>query len=151
MDLPTKVEGQAYWPHLSIPNWNMDKTKTFYEVNLAVSDDIFKMFKEAGFSSVFLRPPGDKTYTPDAVIKFATFGHSTNGEQNPPPTMYDKAGKQIPSDSIRIGNGSTIAVEYDRYEYGKLNKIVRARLLGVHIVDLIEYAPAETQQPAFSA
>ena len=178
MNLPNLVEGQAYWPHLAIPNWNMNKTSTFYEVNLAVSDDIFKMFKDAGFSHFFLNEPGTKTFTPDPVIKFATFATNQDGTVIDPPPFSNKDGKAMyktsngfadaPDEStdrgsngqplratakdFRIGNGSTLAIEFEKYEYGKVNKVVRPKLKGVRVIDLIEYEHADSQpQPAFAS
>ena len=177
MNLPNIVTGQAYWPHLAIPNWNMNKTSTFYEVNLAVSDDIFQMFKDAGFSSFFLNEAGTKNFTPDPVIKFATFATNQDGTVIDPPPFSNKDGEPMyktrrgivnsPDESterdsngqpiratakdFRIGNGSTLGIEFERYEYGKVNKVVRPKLKAVRVVNLIEYTPSDSEpQPAFA-
>ena len=46
----------------------------------------------------------------------------------------------------------TLAIEFEKYEYGKVNKVVRPKLKGVRVIDLIEYEPADAQpQPAFAS
>jgi len=144
MNPPNIVEGQVYYPHLVVPNLDYNKTKSWYELFLAVSDDVFDMFKSAGFSDSFLIAAGGKTFTPDPVIKFATWAHNADGSQIKPPIVVDK--NKNPTD-VSIGNGSTVAVQWARKEYGKPNKIVRPQLQAVQILELIERGESATAAP----
>jgi len=144
MNPPNIVEGQVYYPHLVVPNLDFNKTKSWYELFLAVSDDVFDMFKEAGFSDSFLIKAGGKSFTPDPVIKFATWAHNSDGSQIKAPIVVDK--DKNPT-NVSIGNGSTIAVQWARKEYGKPNKIVRPQLQAVQILDLIERGEAASTGP----
>lgn len=144
MNPPSVVEGQVYFPHLVVPNLDYNKTTSWYELFLAVSDDVFDMFKDAGFSDAFLMEPGKKNFTPDAVIKFATWAHNSDGSQIPAPIVVDKEKNRT---DVSIGNGSTIAVQWARKEYGKLNKIVRPQLQAVQILNLIERGESAQTYP----
>lgn len=144
MNPPSVIEGQVYYPHLVVPNLDYNKTTSWYELMLAVSDDVFEMFKSAGFSDAFLMEPGKKNFTPDAVIKFATWAHNSDGTQITPPIVVDK--DKNPTD-VSIGNGSTIAVQWARKEYGKVNKIVRPQLQAVQILNLIERGDIASAAP----
>jgi len=48
---------------------------------------------------------------------------------------------------VSIGNGSTIAVQWARKEYGKMQKIVRPQLQAVQILELIERGESATAAP----
>ena len=141
MNPPNIIEGQVYFPHLVVPNLDYNKVKSWYELQLAVSDDVFEMFKEAGFSESFLYPAGKKNFTPDPVIKFATWAHNNDGTQITPPIVVDK--DKQPS-AASIGNGSTIAVQWARKEYGQMTKIIRPQLQAVQILNLIERGEVAT-------
>jgi|TARA_E500000318_G_scaffold93443_1_gene92554 hypothetical protein len=144
MNPPNIVEGQIYFPHLVVPNLDYNKTKSWYELFLAVSDDVFDMFTDAGFSEAFLIPAGGKSFTPDPVIKFATWAHNSDGSQVPPPIVVDKDKNRT---DVGIGNGSTVAVQWARKEYGKPKKIVRPQLQAVQILDLIERGDVPSAGP----
>ena len=150
MNPPNIIEGQVYFPHLVVPNLDYNKVKSWYELQLAVSDDVFEMFKEAGFSEAFLYEAGKKNFTPDPVIKFATWAHNNDGTQITPPIVVDK--DKQPS-AASIGNGSTIAVQWARKEYGQMTKIIRPQLQAVQILNLIERgeaaAPTSVESLAF--
>jgi len=47
MNPPNIIEGQGYFPHLVVPNLDYNKVKSWYELQLAVSDDVFELFKAA--------------------------------------------------------------------------------------------------------
>jgi hypothetical protein len=141
MNPPNIIEGQVYFPHLVVPNLDYNKVKSWYELQLAVSDDVFEMFKEAGFSEAFLYEAGKKNFTPDPVIKFATWAHNNDGSTIAPPIVVDK--DKQPSDAS-IGNGSTIAVQWTRKEYGQMTKIIRPQLQAVQILNLIDRGEVAT-------
>ena len=123
MNPPNIVEGQVYYPHLVVPNLDYNKTKSWYEL---------------------LIPAGGKTFTPDPVIKFATWAHNADGSQINPPLVVDKNKNPV---TVSIGNGSTIAVQWARKEYGKMQKIVRPQLQAVQILELIERGESATAAP----
>ena len=71
-------------------------------------------------------------------------GANSDGSQIPPPIVVDKDKNRT---DVGIGNGSTIAVQWARKEYGKLNKIVRPQLQAVQILNLIERGEMSVAQP----
>ena len=46
--IPQVISGVAYYPHIKVPTPNYQKTANGYEINLAVADDVFQKFKDAG-------------------------------------------------------------------------------------------------------
>ena len=132
---PSIVTGQCYFAHLKVPNPNYNQTDYFYELNLAVSDDVFVSFKDIGISNFFLFEAGTKNFTPDPVIKFATWAKNKGGDNRPPPRVVDLDKNPV---DVLIGNGSTVNVQWSEYSYGKQTKIIRPLLQAVQIVDLVE-------------
>jgi len=45
--IPSVVEGTAYWAHILVPNTRFEPQK--FELNLAVSDEVFQLFSDAGY------------------------------------------------------------------------------------------------------
>ena len=140
---PSIVTGQCYFAHLQVPHPNYNQTDHFYELNLAVSDEIFAAFKSIGISDFFLHEAGSKNFTPDPVIKFANWAmNKGTGDKKAPPLIVDMEKNPMPD--VQIGNGSTINVQWSPYNYGEKIKIVRPLLQAVQIVDLIERSEGST-------
>ena len=45
--IPEIVEGTAFYPHIFVPNEAFGRL--MYEINLAVSDDVFDLFQSHGY------------------------------------------------------------------------------------------------------
>lgn len=132
--IPCVIEGIAYYPCITIPNERFKPA--FYEVNLAVSDEVFDQFKSRGYQSCFAA--GERTYTLDPVIAFKKFAYHKDGSPNAAPALVDSEGKEI---DINIGNGSKIKVQWKHIEYkGKgSEKIKRAELVAAQIIEIVEW------------
>tara|TARA_R100000995_G_scaffold80526_1_gene52404 strand:+ start:648 stop:1106 length:459 start_codon:yes stop_codon:yes gene_type:complete len=131
------IKGQIYFPHLYEPNPSFDKKSYWYELFLAVSDKDFENLKQQGISDVFLFEPGVKKYTPDPIVKIATWANNSDGSPTQPPRVVDED-RNILSE-CDIGNGSTVRVQWYKKTYGGQGKtIVRPQLVAVQILDLVE-------------
>jgi|TARA_R110000744_G_scaffold351194_1_gene456986 hypothetical protein len=132
--IPSVIEGIAYYPQILVPN---EKFKpAFYEVNLAVSDEVFDKFKSRGYKSCF--PAGDRKYTLDPVVVFKKFAYNKDGSPNAHPRLVDAEGEDI---DINIGNGSKIRVQWKHIEYkGKgAEKVKRAELVAAQLIEVVEW------------
>ena len=137
--IPNVITGLAYWPKIKVPVPNFNGDRNGYEINLAVEDDVFQLFKDAGFN-VGLFGPGSRKYTEDPVINFYLWELSNKGEKNPAPKLVDE--NKSPVDTT-IGNGSKVAVQWrSSGGYGPDKRYKRAVLEAVQILDLIEYDSA---------
>ena len=73
--IPQIIEGISYYAHVGKPvadyaeKTNPGTGKFGWELNLAVSDEVFEKFQRAGFN-VGLRAAGRNKYTEDNVITF---------------------------------------------------------------------------------
>ena len=92
--IPQIIEGVSYYAHLGKPvadyaeKQQAGSGKFGWEINLAVSDEIFEKFQRAGFN-VGLRPAGKNNYTEDNVITFYKYQLNFNGTENSAPIVVD--------------------------------------------------------------
>ena len=141
--VPQIVEGVAYYAHLGrpVPDYSEKQEpgsgKYGWEINLAVSDETFAQFKEAGFN-VGMRPPGNSKYTPDPVITFYRYHKDYNGGENSPPIVVN-LNKEPFTDMI--GNGSRVAVQWGSLVYAK-GKYKRPIVNAVQVKELVEVGGA---------
>jgi len=133
--IPEVVEGTAFYPHILVPNEAFGRK--MYEINLAVSDDIFDLFQSQGY--IGLHPSGKKKFTPDPVIAFQRFAFRKDGSPNPTPKLVDMENNPV---DVSIGNGSRVKVmwRHSTYKSGGGGMIQRAELVAVQLVELVEYA-----------
>ena len=133
--IPEIVEGTAFYPHILVPNEAFGRL--MYEINLAVSDDVFDLFQSQGY--IGLHPAGKKKFTPDPVIVFQRFATRKDGNPNPKPKLVDMENNPI---DVAIGNGSRVKVmwRHSTYKSGGGGMIQRAELVAVQLVELVEYA-----------
>jgi len=144
--IPQVLEGLAYYPHVKVPVPNYQQTANGYEINLAVSDELFQKFKSAGFN-VGLKEAGRAKYTEDPVIHFYQWEINGKGEANPSPKLVDTDKNEI---DVQIGNGSKVAVQWRAATYGPNKQYKRAILEAVQILELEEYgAPSGETTLAF--
>ena len=141
--IPQIVEGIAYYAHVGKPVADYTEKQTpgagkyGWELNLAVSDDTFNKFQNAGFN-VGLRPAGRTKYTEDNVITFYKYHLNYNGTENLAPIVVDSEKNPF---TDMIGNGSRVAVQWSPMSYAE-GKYKRPIVNAVQVLDLIETGPA---------
>lgn len=153
--IPQVITGLAYYPHIKVPTPNYQKTANGYEINLAVSDDIFQKFKDAGFNTGIFEA-GRRTYTEDAVVHFYQWEmNKKTGKPNEKPTLVDSDMAEInekhPLNDVKIGNGSKVAVQWRAANYGPNKEYKRPILEAVQILELEEYSPSGSVTLAFES
>ncbi len=133
--IPQVLTGEAYYPHVKVPVPNYQQTANGYEINLAVSDEVFQQFKDAGFN-VGLKEAGRSKYTEDPVVHFYQWEVNGKGEKNAVPKLVDSEKNEI---DVQIGNGSKVAIQWRAAVYGPNKQYKRAILEAVQVLELQEY------------
>jgi len=133
--IPQVLTGEAYYPHVKVPVPNYQQTANGYEINLAVSDEVFQQFKDAGFN-VGLKEAGRAKYTEDPVVHFYQWEINGKGEKNAVPKLVDSEKNEI---DVQIGNGSKVAIQWRAAVYGPNKQYKRAILEAVQVLELQEY------------
>jgi len=133
--IPQVLTGEAYYPHVKVPVPNYQQTANGYEINLAVSDEVFQQFKDAGFN-VGLKEAGRAKYTEDPVVHFYQWEINGKGEKNAVPKLVDSDKNEI---DVQIGNGSKVAIQWRAAVYGPNKQYKRAILEAVQVLELQEY------------
>ncbi len=133
--IPQVLTGEAYYPHVKVPVPNYQQTANGYEINLAVSDEVFQQFKDAGFN-VGLKEAGRAKYTEDPVVHFYQWEINGKGEKNAVPKLVDADKNEI---DVQIGNGSKVAIQWRAAVYGPNKQYKRAILEAVQVLELQEY------------
>lgn len=144
--IPQVITGEAFYPHIKVPVPNFNGDRNGYEINLAVSDDIYQKFVDAGFN-VGIKAAGRSKYTEDPVIHFYQWEVNGKGEKNPAPRLVDIDKNDI---DVQIGNGSRVAVQWRAATYGPNKQYKRAILENVQILDLIEYGQGASGEAALA-
>ena len=141
--IPQIIEGISYYAHVGKPvadyaeKTNPGTGEFGWELNLAVSDEVFEKFQRAGFN-VGLRAAGRNKYTEDNVITFYKYLTNYNGTENNPPIVVDTEKNSF---AEIIGNGSKVAVQWSPMVYYK-GKYKRPLLNAVQVLDLVEVGAA---------
>lgn len=144
--IPEVIEGVAYYAHVDAPvaDYNesqMPGTGKFgWEVNVAVSDEVFLKFKQAGFNAG-LHEAGSRKYTPNPVITFYKWASNYNGTENTAPIVVDTNKQRV---DYKIGNGSRVAVQWATLNYGKIKKIKRPSIHALQVLELVEHGDGNT-------
>jgi len=133
--IPQIIEGTAFWTSVRVPKPDFNGEKNLYVVNLAVSDEIYQQFHDAGYNAG-LKPAGRANYTEDPVITFQQWELGKGGRPNRKPRLVDKDLNDI---DVLVGNGSRVAVQWRHSEYGEGGKFRRPILENVQVLDLVEY------------
>ena len=133
--IPQIVEGIAYWTHVRVPTPDFSGEKNLYLVNLAVSDEIFQKFQDAGYNAG-LKPAVRVSYTEDPVITFQQWELGKGGRPNRKPRLVDKDLNDI---DVLVGNGSRVAVQWRHSKYGADGQFLRPILENVQVLELVEY------------
>ena len=114
--IPQVLTGEAYYPHVKVPVPNYQQTAHGYEINLAVSDEVFQQFKDAGFN-VGLQVSVRSKYTEDPVVHFYKWEVNGKGEKNAVPKLGDAEKNEIDVViSVDDYNKPQIEVKYFSYE-----------------------------------
>lgn len=143
--IPQIVEGISYYAHVGKPvadyaeKQQAGTGKYGWEINLAVSDEVFEKFQRAGFN-VGMRPAGSNKYTEDNVITFYKYKLAYSGSENPAPIVVDTEKNPF---TDMIGNGSKVAVQWSPMTYAK-GKYKRPIVNAVQVIDLVEAGEAAT-------
>ena len=137
--IPEVLEGQSYYAHVDIPvpdlneKQNPGAGKYGWEINLTVSDEVYKQFKAAGFN-VGLKAAGEKSYTEDCVMTFYRWRESTDGTPNKAPVVIGPEGKPW---GDMIPNGSTVKVQWSKRRYAA-GRYLRGIVEAVQVVEIAE-------------
>ena len=86
--IPQVLTGEAFYPHVKVPVPNFTGDRNGYEINLAVSDEVYQQFVSAGFN-VGIKAAGRSKYTEDPVIHFYQWEVNGKGVKNPVPKLVD--------------------------------------------------------------
>lgn len=144
--IPQVITGEAFYPHIKVPVPNFNGDRNGYEINLAVSDDIYQKFVDAGFN-VGIKAAGRSKYTEDPVIHFYQWEVNGEGKKNPKPKLVDIDKNDI---DVQIGNGSRVAVQWRAATYGPNKQYKRAILEHVQILELVEYGQGASGEAALA-
>ena len=144
--IPNVITGLAYWPKIKVPVPNFNGDKNGYEINLAVEDDVFQLFKDAGFN-VGIFEAGRRKYTEDPVVHFYQWEKNGKGESNPSPRLVDTEMNDI---DVQVGNGSKVAVQWRAATYGPNKQYKRAILEAVQVIELQEYNGTGSSEAALA-
>ena len=123
-----EVTGRAYYASVTTPNTTFDHK---WEVNLGLDDETLAHFENRG------HPVKEKDYG-----RFVNFKRNVNkkgGGQNPRPVLINEDRQRV--DTLpKIGNGSTVKVQYGEYSWEYNGKSGKGRdLKAIQLIDLVEY------------
>ena len=144
---PLIVEGELYYAKVNeaVPDWTEKqepgKGKYLWELNLAVTEEVFQQFKDIGVN-VGLKEAGGRTYTTLPVINISKWATDFNGNPNKAPILWDMDKKDYfdPDKGDYeefIPNGSLARVQWHPGTYSK-GKYTRAMLDAVQVTKLVE-------------
>ena len=116
-----------------------------WELNLAVSEEVFQQFKDAGVN-VGMKEAGGRPYTTKPVVTISKWATDYNGNPNKAPIVWDIDKKPyFDPDKAEgeeyIPNGSMAKVQWHPLTYSK-GKYTRAMLAAVQVTKLAETSTA---------
>ncbi len=121
------IEGKAYWANITVPN---TKFEPMYVINLIVPDKVADDFKMRG-CSVKQMDEGKALIIKRKVA-------DNQGNLKPVPKLFDKFKNPI---TDRVGNGSTVKVQYREFDWEYGTKFGKGLdLQAVQVIDLVEAA-----------
>ena len=134
------VEGKAYWASVTTPNTTFDP---IYSVDLVVDEEIASQFEASGHRVKDLTVK-DQSGSPISVGRAITIKRKVNGPNGMirrAPKLYN-SNKEIIDDMI--GNGSTVKVQYNEYDWtwqGKAGKGLDFK--DMQVLDLVQVSSAD--------
>ena len=125
------ISGTAYWAHILTPNkkFNADGEWSIEICNL---DKKNKEIAEA--DGLTIKNKGDER---GDFVTLKQYALTKDGTPRPMP-VKDSLRNPFPGDK-RVGNGSKVNASYFPKEYSAYGGGVKGYLLGVQVVDLVEY------------
>ena len=144
---PLIVEGELYYAKVNeaVPDWTEKqepgKGKYLWELNLAVTEEVFQQFKDIGVN-VGMKEAGGRPYTTLPVVNISKWATDFNGNPNKAPIVWDMDKKNYfdpnkDDDEEYIPNGSMARVQWHPGTYSK-GKYTRAMLDAVQVTKLVE-------------
>ena len=149
---PLIVEGELYYAKVNeaVPDWTEKQGieqgqpgqgKYLWELNLAVTEEVFQQFKDIGVN-VGLKEAGGRPYTTLPVINISKWATDFNGNPNKAPIVWDMDKNNYfdpnkDDDEEYIPNGSMARVQWHPHTYSK-GKYTRAMLDAVQVTKLVE-------------
>ena len=144
---PLIVEGELYYAKVNeaVPDWTEKqepgKGKYLWELNLAVTEEVFQQFKDIGVN-VGMKEAGGRPYTTLPVVNISKWATDFNGNPNKAPIVWDMDKKNYfdpnkGDDEEYIPNGSLARVQWHPGTYSK-GKYTRAMLDAVQVTKLVE-------------
>ena len=153
---PLIVEGELYYAKVNeaVPDLKEKQGaeqgqpglgKYQWELNLAVSEEVFQQFKDAGIN-VGMKKAGERTYTAKPVVTITKWATDYNGNPNKAPYVWDIDKKDYfdpdkTEEEEYIPNGSLARVQWHPHTYTK-GKFTRAMLDAVQIMQLAQTSTA---------
>ena len=134
------VEGKAYWASVTTPNTTFEPV---YSVDLVVDEETASEFQSSGHRVKDLTVK-DSSGNPVPVGKAITIKRKVNGPNGmirKAPKLYN-ANKELIDDII--GNGSTVRVQYNEYDWnwqGKTGKGLDFKAM--QVLDLVQVTSAD--------
>ena len=124
------LEGTAYWASVTTPNTTFEPV---YSVNLIVADDVAEDFKQRGFSI--------KQMDEGQAIVIKRKVNGPNGMVREAPRLVDKYKQLL---DCKVGNGSTVKVQYKEWESNWKGKTFKGLYLqAMQVLDLVEVGSAD--------
>ncbi len=124
------IEGIAHWASIKVPNSTFEPVT--YQLTLVPSDE--GMCAKLASEGHKLKKIDEQ----DALF-FRKYYNRPDGSTNPPPRLVDKDKNPI-DDSVAVGNGSKVNVQYQpRVIENKFGTFPWLELQAVQVLDLVEY------------
>lgn len=131
------LTGKCKWARVHQPYTNTYKgtTSKRYSICVEVDEEFIAACKEHGIQQKIRQDKEDG----HLYFEFRKAAETSDGKLLPGPAVVDSKLNPIP-DTVQIGNGSTVNVQYSFYEFnsamGQGHMVV---LQAVQVVDLVEY------------
>lgn len=137
-DIAILIQGQAKWAKVvGEPGWGYENKFKEWSIDVYVDKATIKKLKDEGLGDK-LKDKGNGTYITFKRKELKTGGPKA-GEPNDPIRVVDHRGQ--PWDNRKIGNGSTVNVNFAINEYKPGQK--NANILSLQVWDLVPYEGGE--------
>ena len=134
--MPLLKNVEAHWSKLGKPEKMYRSEKTQWAINAVCDIKVAKAWQKKGYAQKVRTMEIAGEDTPYIYLTKPT--HRRSGEDNKSIKVFDKFGNDVNPDTI--GNGSTVNIQYRTYEWEfQGDKGVKAELVAVQVVDLVEY------------
>jgi hypothetical protein len=134
------IEGKAYWASVTTPNTTFEP---IYSVDLVVDDELASKFEAEGHrvKDLSVKDPSGMPVSVGRAITIKRKVNGPNGMIRRAPKLYN-SNKEIIDDMI--GNGSTVKVQYNEYDWtwqGKAGKGLDFKAM--QVLDLVQVSSAD--------